>query len=178
MQIQFPQEVGLRDARRVIIRPFTEQDADALYEFFQGLPEKMQRLSWDRIERRSTVERWAHNLDYERVVPLLALDGTRVVADATLHYRDAGPLRRVGRIKWLIDPEYRGAGIGTAAITTFIEMARANGLRRLTCMLVAGLEDDAVTTLKRMGFVEYRIPDYGTDPDGNQIDMVKLVLTL
>jgi GNAT superfamily N-acetyltransferase len=138
----------------------------------------MQRLAWDRIERRSTVERWAQNLDYERVVPLLALDGTKVVGDATLHYRNAGPLRRVGRIKWLIDPEYRGAGIGTAAITTFIEMARTNGLRRLTCMLVAGLEDDAVTTLKRMGFVEYRIPDYGTDPDGNQVDMLKLVLSL
>ena len=178
MQIQFPQEVGLRDARRVIIRPFTEQDADALFEFFQRMPESMQRLSWDRIERRATVDRWAQNLDYERVVPLLAFDGTRIVADATLHYRDAGPLRRVGRIKWLIDPDYRGAGIGTAAITTFIEMARQNGLRRLTCMLVADLEADAITTLKRMGFEEYRIPEYGTDPDGNQIDMAKMVLTL
>lgn len=178
MQIQFPQEVGLRDARRVTLRPFTDKDADNLFAFFQRVPESMRRLSWDRIERRATVDRWAQNLDYERVVPLLALDGTQVVADATLHYRDAGPLRRVGRIKWLIDPEYRGAGIGTAAITTFIEMARQNGLRKLTCMLVADLEADAVTTLKKMGFVDYRIPDYGTDPDGNQIDMVKLVLTL
>ncbi len=178
MQIQFPQEVGLRDARRVIIRPFTEHDADALFAFFQGLPEQAQRLAWDRIDARTTVDVWARRLDYDRVVPLLALDGERIVADATLHYRSHGPLRRVGRVKWLIDPAYRGAGIGTALVTNFIEMARLNGLRRLTCMLVDGYEQDAQKTLDRMGFESLRLPGYGTDPDGEQVDMLKLILAL
>ena len=178
MLIQFPQEVGLRDARRLIIRPFTDKDTDALFAFFQALPERLRRVAWDRLESRHLIETWARDLDYEKVVPLLALDGTNVVADATLHYRNHGPLRRVGRIKWLIHPEYRGSGVGTALITNFIEMARLNGLRRLTTMLVDGLEDDAVATLKRMGFVEYRLPEYGTDPDGDQVDMLKFVLTL
>ena len=178
MQIQFPQEVGLRDARRVIIRPFTEHDADALFAFFQGIPEDLKRLAWDRIDSRATVENWARDLDYDRVVPLLALDGTDVVADATMHYRSQGPLRRVGRVKWLIHPDYYGAGIGTALVTNFIEMARVNGLRRLTCVLMDTYEVEAIKTLKRMGFEEYLLPEYGTDPDGAQIDMHKLVLRL
>ena len=36
---RYPQQAVLRDGRRVLIRPFTERDTDALYEFFRGLPE-------------------------------------------------------------------------------------------------------------------------------------------
>jgi RimJ/RimL family protein N-acetyltransferase len=178
MQIQFPQEVGLRDARRLIIRPFTEHDADALFAFFQGIPAELKQLAWDRLDSRATVESWARDLDYDKVVPLLALDGASIVADASMHYRDYGPLRRVGRIKWLIHPDYYGAGVGTALVTNFIEMARANGLRRLTCILTKGYENEAVKTLKRMGFEEYILPEYGTDPEGRQVDMQKMILAL
>ena len=38
MPDRFPQEVVLRDGRRVLIRTFNENDADQLFEFFQQLP--------------------------------------------------------------------------------------------------------------------------------------------
>ncbi len=178
MPIRFPQEAGLRDARRLLIRPFTSNDTGALWSFFQRLPFEVKRYAWDRIDNRAVVESWGLDLDYGKAVPLLALDGTRVVADATLHYRDGGPLRLVGRIKWLIDPEFRGAGLGTILVNLFIQMARENGLRHLTCMLIHDLEADAVHTLRGLGFTEYKIPHYGTDPDGDPTDMVLMILRL
>ncbi len=178
MPIRFPQEAGLRDARRVTIRPFGAGDVEALHAFFQRLPEDYVRCAWDRIDQRATIERWAEDLDFEKAVPLLALDGKRVVADATLHYRDGGPLRLVGRIKWLIDPEYRGVGLGTVFVNDFITLARENGLRHLTCMLISDLEEDAISTLKGIGFDSYTIPGYGVDPDGTPRDMVKMILKL
>ncbi|HYG65856.1 MAG TPA: GNAT family N-acetyltransferase, partial [Thermoanaerobaculia bacterium] len=117
-------------------------------------------------------------LDYDKVLPLIAFDGHRIVADATLHYREGGPLRLVGRVKWLIEPRYRGQGLGTILINNFISTARNNGLRHLTCMLISDLEADAVATLTNLGFQSYPVPGYGTDPDGNQHDMVKMVLKL
>ncbi|NJN14356.1 MAG: GNAT family N-acetyltransferase [Planctomycetes bacterium] len=178
MPIRFPQEAGLRDARRLLIRPFTPNDTAAVWQFFQRLPFEIKRYAWDRIDQRALVESWAYNLDYSKAMPLLAIDGTKIVADATLHYRDTGPLRLVGRVKWLIDPAYRGAGLGTILVNLFIQMAEENGLRHLTCMLIKDLESDAVTTLRGLGFSEYTIPGYGTDPDGNQKDMVLMVLHL
>jgi GNAT superfamily N-acetyltransferase len=178
MPIRFPQEAGLRDARRVTIRPFTAHDVEALHAFFKRLPLEYVRCAWDRIDQRATVERWAEELDYERALPLVALNGASIVADATLHYRSGGPLRRVGRIKWLIDPEYRGIGLGTVFVNDFITLARENGLRHLTCMLIKELEEDAIDTLKSMGFESYTIPGYGTDPDGTPRDMVKMILKL
>src|SRR5262245_7007900 len=116
MPHRYPQEAALRDGRRVLLRPFKATDTDALYEFFQHLPADTRRFAWARIEDRATVEGFAQDLDYDRVFPLLALDGRRVVADATLHYRDHGPLRLVGRVKWLIDPAFRGVGLGTLMV--------------------------------------------------------------
>ncbi|HUP66565.1 MAG TPA: GNAT family N-acetyltransferase [Thermoanaerobaculia bacterium] len=178
MPNRYPQEAALRDGRRVLIRPFAEPDAGRLHEFFMRLPEEQRRFAWDRIADASTVEGWARNIDYGKALPLLALDGAKVVADATLHRRKGGPLRLVGRIKWLVDPEYRGVGLGTLLVNHFITIGRENGLRFLGCFLISDLEADAIKTLVELGFTRYEIPGYGTDPDGGQHDMTKLVLKL
>lgn len=178
MAQRFPQEAVLRDERRVLIRPFAETDTQQLWEFFQRLPAEVRRFAWDRIEDRSLVEGWGRNLDYDKTLPLLALHSNKIVADATLHRRETGPLRLVGRIKWLIDPDYRGAGLGTLLVNHFITMARSRGLHFLTCMLISDLEEDAVRVLSDLGFEATTFPRYGTDPDGNSHDMTKMVLEL
>ncbi len=178
MPNSYPQEAALRDGRRVLLRPFTSTDVDALYEFFQHLPPAYRRFAWDPIENKSMIDSWGRNIDYSKKFPLLAIAGKRIVADATLHRRDGGPLRLVGRIKWMIDPEWRGAGLGTLLVNQFIRLGHEHGLRHLSCMLISDLEADAVKTLTGLGFSSIIHPGYGTDPDGNQHDMTKLILRL
>ncbi len=178
MPDRFPMEAVLRNGKRVLIRPFTQSDTTDLYSFFQRLPAQLRRFAWDNIDDRGLVETWGRNIDYDKVLPLIAINGQRLVADATLHRRERGPLRLVGRVKWLIDPDYRGQGLGTTLVNSFISIARKQGLRHLTCMPIAELEEDAIRTLEGLGFESYPIRGYGTDPDGRQYDMVKLVLKL
>ena len=178
MPDRFPQEVVLRDGRRVLIRPFNANDTDSLFEFFQRLPTDVRRFAWDNIEDCSLIESWGRNIDYTKALPLIAINGHSIVADATLHCRDRGPLRLVGRIKWLIDPDYRGQGLGLTLVNNFISIARDYGLRHLSCMPISELEEDASQTLTELGFERYEIPGYGADPDGRPYDMVKLVLKL
>jgi RimJ/RimL family protein N-acetyltransferase len=172
---RYPTQTVLRDGRRVLIRPFQRHDAEELHRFFCRLPLRVQRFAWDKIEQRSLIDGWAANIDYDKAFPLLAFDGPRIVADASLHRRDYGPLRLVGRIKWLLDPDFRGAGLGAMLVNLLMDTARERGLRHLTCMLISDLEQDAVDVLTPLGFKEYRIPGYGADPDGNVHDMSKLV---
>lgn len=177
MPYRYPQEAVLRNGARVLIRPFTAKDTEALWEFFHRLPQDVRRLAWDNIDDRAVVEQWGRNIDYYKALPLLALDADdRVVADATLHRRKGGPLRMNGRVKWLIDPDYRGQGLGTLLVNHFISMAKENGLHFLTCMLFSDIEADAVKTLEDLGFQRHLFPGYGADPDGNVHDMVKLTL--
>jgi GNAT superfamily N-acetyltransferase len=175
---RYPQEAALRDGRRVLLRPFTEKDVDALYDFFHRMPVEYRRFAWDNVDNHALVAAWGREIDYDKVFPLLALDGQRIVADATLHLRKGGPLRLVGRIKWMLDPQYRGAGLGTVLVQRLVDVARERGLRHVSCMLISDLEADAVKTLEGLGFKSYVEPGYGTDPDGNQHDMTKLVLKL
>ncbi|HUO85494.1 MAG TPA: GNAT family N-acetyltransferase [Thermoanaerobaculia bacterium] len=178
MANRYPQEAALRDGRRVMLRPMTRGDSAALWDFFHRLPINMRRFAWDPIDNRALIESWGANISYDKVFPLLAFDGTRIVADATLHRRDGGPLRLVGRVRWFLDPDFRGLGLGTLLVNHFITMARSSGLRHLTCMLISDLEADAVKTLQELGFQSTIFPAYGTDPDGSQHDMTKLVLKL
>jgi len=178
MPDRFPQEAVLRDGKRVLIRPFAEHDTQTLFDFFQRLPMEIRRFAWDNIDDPHLIDTWGANIDYSRVLPLIAVNGHRIVADATLHCRDRGPLRLVGRIKWLLDPEYRGQGLGITLVNNFISIARDYGLRHLSCMPIADLESDAIRTLTDLGFEKYSIPGYGADPDGSAYDMVKLVLRL
>jgi GNAT superfamily N-acetyltransferase len=178
MPLRFPQEAVLRDERRVMLRPFGHKDVDALYEFFHSLPADYRRFAWDQIDNRQLIESWGHNIDYAKVFPLLAWSGNKIVADATLHRRKGGPLRLVGRVKWMIDPQFRGVGLGTLLVSHLIDIARDHGLRHVSCMLISDLEADAVVTLQTLGFKSYLEQGYGTDPDGNQHDMTKLVLRL
>ena len=125
MPHRFPQEAALRDGRRVMLRPFAKRDVGALYEFFQHLPEASRRFAWDRIGDRAVVERWGVELDYEKVMPLLALE-TASGSSPTPRCTGAehGPLRLTGRVKWTIDPEFRGVGLGSLLINHFIDTAK------------------------------------------------------
>ncbi|HUP45821.1 MAG TPA: GNAT family N-acetyltransferase [Thermoanaerobaculia bacterium] len=178
MPNRYPQEAVLRDGRRVLLRPFTANDTEALYEFFQRLPIDYKRFAWDNIDNPALIESWGRSIDYSKAFPLLAFDGTRIVADATLHRREGGPLRLVGRIKWMIEPQFRGAGLGTILVKELVNVARERGLRHVNSMLISDLEADAVKTLEGLGFRPMVQPGYGTDPDGNQHDMTKLILKL
>src|ERR1700688_2684230 len=114
MRDRSPQEAVLRDGTRLLIRPFNSSDTAALYAFFQRLPQEVRRFAWDRIDSRSLVEQWGRELDYDKVLPLIATDGQRIAADSALHRREGSLLRLVGRIKWLMDPKYRGLGLRAA----------------------------------------------------------------
>lgn len=178
MADRFPQEAVLRNGKRVLIRRFESRDTEELHRFFLSLPRQIRRFAWDNIEDRALIETWGQNIDYSRVLPLVAINGERLVADASLHRREGGPLRLVGRLKWLIDPEYRKQGLGTILVNDFIHIAQADGLRFLSCLLMRELEQDAIETLTVLGFQQQVLEGYGTDPDGNPHDMVKLVLKL
>lgn len=178
MPHRYPQEAALRDGRRVLLRPFSSKDVEPLFDFFHRMPLEYRRFAWDNVDNRKLIESWGREIDYGKVFPLIALDAQRVVADATLHLRDGGPLRLVGRIKWMLDPEFRGAGLGTLLVKNLVSIARERGLRHVSCMLISDLEADAVRTLEGLGFSSFVQPGYGTDPDGNQHDMTKLILKL
>ena len=57
------------------------------------------------------IQGWIGNLNYSRILPLLAFLGSRIVADATLHRESGGWSRHLGKVRMTIDPEFRASGL-------------------------------------------------------------------
>lgn len=150
-----------------------------LHQFFLRIPAEDRYYFKEDVTSRQVVHRWAAELDYDRVLPLLAWAGEWVVADATLHRSRAGARRHVGEIRILVDPEYRNQGLGTTMLRELATIANENGLERLIFEAVAEKEEAAIKAAQYVGFVEVAVlPSHAKDPDGRPRDLVLLGMPL
>jgi len=100
------------------------------------------------------VQHWADTLDYGLVLPILALDGGRVVGDATLHRQRMGWKQRVGVVRIQIAPTSGTSGSGRDDPRTASHREKS----ALHYLMAEVIEEQAaaVRALERMGFVRGR----------------------
>jgi GNAT superfamily N-acetyltransferase len=77
------------------------------------------------------IRSWCRNIDFARNLPLLALQGEKIVGDATLHQQQGGWKRHIGRVSVVVHPQFRGKGLARVLLAELIEMSRHLGLERL-----------------------------------------------
>ncbi|NIQ99909.1 MAG: hypothetical protein GTN78_06860, partial [Gemmatimonadales bacterium] len=92
----YPKKVRLRDGTEVQLRPMVAEDREGLLAFFQDLPEDDRMFLKEDVTKPETIDRWVRNLDYDRVLPILAMKDEKVVGDGTLHMDRYGWSRHVG----------------------------------------------------------------------------------
>jgi L-amino acid N-acyltransferase YncA len=107
----------------ITLRPMEARDEAALVAFFKRIPVNERQLFKDDVTNAAVIRGWAKNLNYANILPLLAFQGSHVVADASLHRDRRGWSRHVAKVRLTLDPEQRGKGLGKALMREFIEMA-------------------------------------------------------
>ena len=148
---RYPKEITLRDDSRVILRPMIPGDADVLWSFLRQLPEIDKSHFHEDVDRREVAERWAASIDYDSALPILALQGSRVVGSATLYRNRTGWKQRVGIVRILISPDHRHLGLGTAMIREIRHLGEKVALNYLLAEVIEE-QQAAVRALERMGF--------------------------
>jgi RimJ/RimL family protein N-acetyltransferase len=175
---RYPKEIVLRSGARLVLRPMVRDDVDRLWEFFQRVPPADKMFFRQDVDRKEVVQGWADALDYESVLPILALDGDRVVADATLHRQKTGWMRRVGAVRVQIAPEYRHMGLGTAMIR---ELRTLGGKADLGSLMAEIIEEQAaaIRAMEKLGFERVAVlRNFVTDPKGHPHNLVILLYPL
>jgi len=164
----YPREATLRDGRRVEIRPLAQDDFDKLYAFFQELPIEDKLFSRHDVTDPAVVRGWVENLDFNRVIPLIAEDGGKIVADCTLHLAGRGWSRHVGHLRGVTAVTHRKVGLATIIARELVAFAEELGLEKLQTQLI---EDNAssVSLFTRIGFkMEAVLPDMVKDQQGTK----------
>jgi len=168
----YPKTVKLLDGSTVIIRPMRVDDAPALHMFFCNLPDESRLVLKDDVTDRTVIDRWAAELDYDAVLPILALSGEHVVGDATLHRDKSGWSIHVGEFRVVIAPQFRKRGLGTILAREVIQNAVDFGLEKITCEIME--EQEALRKLlERAGFAtEATLGRFIKDVRGKHHDLV------
>lgn len=176
----FPKEVSLpRSEVRVTVRPLQPGDDQKLREFFLRIPEEDRFFLKEDVTSPEVIDRWVNAIDYDRVVPLVALIEDRIVADATLHRHRAGARRHIGEIRVVVDPDYRNQGLGSLLVREMVDIAYDNAMDSVVFELVEGKEDSAIKLAEAMRFTRVAtLPGFIKDMERNTHDLVILELKL
>ncbi len=172
----------LPDGSRLLLRPLSKDDKDALVDLFARASEEELKYFRDDAADPAVVESWVDNLDLKHVYPLVAIvddvrEYTHIVGDATLHFRERYH-RHLAWVRIFLDQAYRRRGIGTLMLRSLIEIARTLGLQQLYIEVVS-TQHNVIKALLDQGFQhEVTLHDYFMTSDGETLDMSVLGLKL
>ena len=172
---RYPRTITLHDGARITFRPMVSGDADRLWEFFRLIPPEDKMYFREDVSRKDVVERWAEQLDYETILPILALEGDRIVGDTTLHRDRKGWKQRVGKIRIQVASDFRHRGLGTAMIREMRHLGEKAGLRYLLAEVIEE-QQAAIRALEKLGFERAAVfRSYVNDQKGHLHNLVVLL---
>jgi L-amino acid N-acyltransferase YncA len=148
---EYPKEVVLKDGFSCTLRPMISDDLEGLYRFFVSLPERDLRYLRDDPTDRRLIEKWCREVNYDKVLPILAEHEGKILANITLHKQTFGWEKHVGEIRVTIATEVRQRGLGSRLVEEVSSLARAEGLDKL-CAKVIASQTDAIQVFKKNGF--------------------------
>lgn len=173
----YRQLVTLRDGARVLLRPLVSEDRQALLDLFTPISPDEKRFFRTNLNDPDIINRWVDELDYERVLPLVAVIGDRIVGDATLHFH-GGPQRHIAEVRLFLAKDFRQRGLGGKMLAALIDIAKRRSLHILEAQIVAD-QAHIIRAFQNVGFVvKCTFEDYFMLPDGELRDLAHMVMYL
>ena len=174
----FPKKINLEDGAAIVLRPLLKDDEPAFLAYFQSLaPEERVELK-EEVTDPKVIENWMENLDYDIVLPLIALDAGRIIGVASLQFNLSAWTRHQGEVRLSTDPQYRAKGLGTLLMQTLEEVAVKMGLEQLTAEIPPKLAK-AFYLFEKLGFAKAAVLEgFAMDKDGQESDIVLMIKSL
>ncbi|MBV8880713.1 MAG: hypothetical protein JO332_12150 [Planctomycetaceae bacterium] len=156
----------------LLLRPMGPSDAVALTAFFRRIPVEERQLFREDVVQASVIQGWLQRLDYDRILPLLLLEGPRIVADATLQRDQGGWSRHLGKIRVTLDPEFRRRGLSRLLLQEFLLLAKPLGVAVLDAEIL-DVQRHAASLFESVGFEHVAtLPQHAIDLAGRVHDML------
>jgi RimJ/RimL family protein N-acetyltransferase len=169
--------ITLRDGTRVLLRALDANDGDRLQAMFATVSDDDAGTMRDNVKDPAAIQRWVDEMDYNRVIPLVAVVNDEIVGDATLHL-GRGPYRHKAEVRIFLSKRYRGRGLGTAMLKAVIDIAKRLELHLLTVEVIAN-RTAVIRAFRGLGFqMQTTLPDYFMMPDGESLDVSLMILPL
>jgi L-amino acid N-acyltransferase YncA len=168
--------VTLQNGKRIMFRFLNNQDREELIRLFQEAPEEDLRFLKQDVKNIKLVNFWVDNINYQKVLPLLAIDleGNNIIADATLH-RGKHAAKHIGEVRIFVSRPFRNLGVGSLMLEEMINLAKKEGLQWLKAEIIAD-HKKVVKAFRSRGFeIRATLEDYFIRKDGVTHDVVLML---
>lgn len=173
----FREMITLKDGGYVLLRPMVKTDRPHLEELFLPSGEDDMRYFRHNVKDPQLLQKWCDDLDYDEVLPLLALVKDRAVGSGSLHFFK-GPRRHIAEVRLFLSRDYRKRGLGMKMIHVLADVARRQGLSMLIAEIIAE-KTKIVRAFEQIGFTsQCHLEDFFMFPDGDCADVVFMTLRL
>ena len=171
----YPKSLSLEDGTPVILRPLLKVDEAALREYFGSLPPEDRLCLKEDVTDPKVIENWIYELEYDTVLPLIALHNGNIVGDATLHFNPIGWTKHQAEVRLTTSTQYRVRGLGTILVQNLIDIATRLGLEQISIEIPPVL-DKAFYLFEKMGFKEVaNLKGFVKDLEGKESDLVLMI---
>ncbi len=174
-----PRQAVLINGEMVMFKLLQTSDEAALKSFFARASDRETETLRDDVRNPEVISRWIQNLDYQRVLPLLAWDeaGKDIAGVATLHFMRS-VYQHIADVRIFVGTAYRKLGLGSAMIKELIEIANQLELHFLRAEILKENEL-AIKAFRQLGFeVKCSLEKYFMTGDGKTRDVVLLMKRL
>jgi GNAT superfamily N-acetyltransferase len=171
--------LNIEGKTEVELRMLRPDDKLRLLQLFKRIPENERFFLKEDVTAPEVVLSWVTNIDFHRVIPLVAVVDDEIIADATLHRSRSQARRCRGEIRIVVDPQYRRKGLALGMVRALVEIARELGLEHVFMETVEHPEWPAHQVALLTGFIPAaRLKGWVCDQGGNHEDLVVLELPL
>ena len=173
-----PKQVNLEDGTVITLRPLLKDDDQAFLAYFRSLAPEERVVLREEVTDPKVIENWMETLDYDLVLPLIALHGLRIIGAASLQFNLSAWTQHQGEVRLSTDPQYRAKGLGTLLIQTLEEIAAKLGLEQLTAEIPPEL-DKAFYLFEKLGYEKAAVlKGFVMDKEGRESDIVLMTKAL
>jgi len=177
--VRYPKEVVLKEGREAVIRPLQRDDEELVRRFYADIPEIDRWFMRYDVMDPKVISRWMEAIDNGSVFSIIAVSEERIVAHATLHSREFGCTRHIGRFRLMVLPEFRYKRLGTWLLLDLIQLAMDKGLSEVRSDFIVGIEEAAIEAARKFDFFEKAtLKDYVKDQQGKAHDLLIMIKRL
>jgi len=172
---QFSKTLQIKNGTEVSIRPLSKQDGPALLDFFAGLPADDSLFLKEDVTKKEVIDRWINELDFDKVLPIVAEKNSAIIGDATLHFNSHGWQKHMAEIRCVVSKQYQKKGLGTALMRELVSHAAEKGVVKVSATMM-DTQKSAQRAFERLGFKkEAELKDFVRDIKGKTHNLVVMV---
>ena len=172
---QFSKTLKLKDGTTVTIRPLTKDDGPALLAFFKKVPIKDRLFLKEDVTNKEVIDRWIKELNYNKVMPVIAEKDSAIIGDATLHFNRYRWQLHMAEIRCVVARNHQHKGLGIALMRELVSIATQKGVSKIRANMM-DIQKSAQKAFERLGFKkEAELKDFLVDDNGRPHNLILMV---